>query len=171
MAAAGGGALLAVVYILGMTATDRILPLCDVLLGAAYADARFADRERDEIREMLADLAGGKLAPEIEKRIETFDPEGFDLAKAAAAFKADDADDRRRLLFLVAAVNEADEEIDLAEDDYLRALAAALDLPASALDGLALDVEIEELRQDFAKVRKLPPPPPGKKIEFDIDLD
>ncbi|HEY0988192.1 MAG TPA: TerB family tellurite resistance protein [Kofleriaceae bacterium] len=154
-----------------MTATDRILPLCDVLLGAAYADAQFVDREREEIREMLADLAGGKLAPEVEKRIETFDPEGFDLAKAVAAFKGDDADDRRRLLFLVAALNDADDELDLAEDDYLRALAAALDLPASALDGLALEVEIEELRQDFARVRKLPPPLPGKKIEFDIDID
>ena len=151
--------------------TDRILPLCDVLLGAAYADARFADREREEIREMLADLSGGKLPPEIEKRIDAFDPKGFDLAKTVAAFKGDDADERRRLLFLVAAVNDADEETDLAEDDYLRALAAALELPASALEGLTLDVEIEELRQDFARVRKLPPPPPGKKIEFDVDLD
>ena len=159
------------VYILRMTANDRILPLCEVLLGAAYADARFEDREREEIREMLADLAGGKLAPEIEKRIETFDPRTFDLAKTAAAFKADDADDRRRLLFLVAAINDADDELDLAEDDYLRALAAALDLPASALEGLALDIEIEELREDFARVRKLPPPLPGKKIEFDVDLE
>ena len=159
------------VYILRMTANDRILPLCEVLLGAAYADARFEDREREEIRDMLADLAGGKLAPEIEKRIETFDPNTFDLAKTAAAFKADDADDRRRLLFLVAAINDADDELDLAEDDYLRALAAALDLPASALEGLALDIEIEELREDFARVRKRPPPLPGKKLEFDIDVD
>jgi hypothetical protein len=71
----------------------------------------------------------------------------------------------------VAAINDADDELDLAEDDYLRALAAALDLPASALEGLALDIEIEELREDFARVRKLPPPLPGKKIEFDIDID
>jgi uncharacterized tellurite resistance protein B-like protein len=154
-----------------MTTTDRILPLCDVLLGAAYADARFADREREEIRDMLADLSGGKLAPEIEKRIDAFDPKAFDLAKTAAAFKGDDADERRRLLFLVAAVNDADEVTDLAEDEYLRALAAALELPASALAGLTLDVEIEELREDFARARKRPPPPPGKKLEFDVDVD
>jgi uncharacterized tellurite resistance protein B-like protein len=154
-----------------MTAIDRILPLCDVLLGAAYADARFEDREREEIREILADLSGAKLTPEIEQRIDAFDPKAFDLTRTVAAFKGDDADDRRRLLFLVAAINDADEELDLAEDDYLRALATALELPPSALEGLALDIEIEELREDFAKVRKLPPPPPGKKIELDVDLD
>jgi uncharacterized tellurite resistance protein B-like protein len=164
-------ALQALVYIPGMTAIDRIVPLCDILLGAAYADARFEDREREEIRGVLADLSGDKLPPEIEKRIDTFDPEAFDLANTASAFKSDDADDRRRLLFLVAAINDADDELDLAEDDYLRALAAALDLPASALEGLALDIEIEDLREDFAKVRKLPPPVPGKKIEFDVDID
>src|ERR1051325_7330524 len=103
-----------------MTAIDRILPLCDILLGAAHADARFEDRERDEIREMLADLSGAKLPTEVEARIAAFDP-----AKTAAAFKADDVDERRRLLFLVAAVNDADHELDLDEDAYLRALAAA----------------------------------------------
>jgi uncharacterized tellurite resistance protein B-like protein len=154
-----------------MTAIDRILPLCDVLLGAAYADARFEERERDEIREILADLSGAKLTPEVEQRIDAFDPKAFDLTRTVAVFKSDDVDDRRRLLFLVAAINDADEELDLAEDDYLRALAVALELPPSALEGLALEIEIEELRADFAKVRKLPPPPPGKKIEFDIDLD
>jgi uncharacterized tellurite resistance protein B-like protein len=154
-----------------MTAIDRILPLCDILLGAAHADARFEDRERDEIREMLADLAGAKLPPDVEARIAAFDPGTFDLAKTAAAFKADDADERRRLLFLVAAVNDADDELDLDEDAYLRALAAALELPASALEGLALEVEIEDLRADFAKIRKGPPPVPGKKIELDIDID
>jgi len=154
-----------------MTASDRILPLCDVLLGAAHADARFEDRERDEIREMLADLAGAKLPPEVEARIAAFDPKAFDLTKAAAAFKGDDLDERRRLLFLVAAVNDADDELDLDEDAYLRALGAALDLPASALEGLALDIEIEDLRVDFAKIRKGPPPVPGKKLEFDVDID
>src|ERR1051325_11568512 len=99
-----------------MTAIDRILPLCDILLGAAHADTRFEDRERDEIREMLADLAGAKLPPEVEARIAAFDPRAFDLAKAAAAFRGDDVDERRRLLFLVAAVHDAGQRLDLDED-------------------------------------------------------
>jgi uncharacterized tellurite resistance protein B-like protein len=146
-----------------MALPDRIMPLCDLLLGAAHADQQFKDREREEVRDMLADLSGAKLTAELEQRIEKFDPKTFDLAKTAAAFKEDDADDKRRLLFLVAAINEADEELDMAEDEYLRALAAALELPASALEGMTVDIEVEELRQDFAKVRKGPPPPPGKK--------
>ena len=155
-----------------MALPDRIIPLCDLLLGAAHSDNQFKDREREEVREMLADLIGGKLTTELEQRIATFDPAKFDLAKTAGEFRTDDVDDRRRLVFLVAAINDADDEIDFAEDEYLRALAIALDLPASALAGLTVDVEIEDLRQDFAKVRKGPPPPPGKKPEsVDVDLD
>jgi uncharacterized tellurite resistance protein B-like protein len=154
-----------------MALPDRIVPLCDLLLGAAHADKQFKDREREEVRGMLADLSGGKLSTELEARIDTFDPADFDLAATAAAFRTDSADDRRRLLFLVAAINEADEEIDLAEDEYLRALAKALDLGADALQGLTVDVEIEDLREDFEKVRKGPPPPPGKRAAESVDVD
>jgi uncharacterized tellurite resistance protein B-like protein len=154
-----------------MALPDRIVPLCDLLLGAAHADKQFKDREREEVRGMLADLTGGKLTTELEARIDQFDPEDFDLASTAAAFRTDSADDKRRLLFLVAAINEADEELDLAEDEYLRALAKALDLGADALAGLTVDVEIEELRTDFEKVRKGPPPPPGKKGADSVDID
>jgi len=139
-------------------------------MGAAYADQEFKDREREEVREMLADLSGAKLTPELEARIEKFDPKTFDLAKTAAAFKSDSEDERRRLLFLVAAINDADEEVDFAEDEYLRKLAQALSLPASALEGMTIDVEVEELREDFQKVRKGPPPVPGKKTD-DVDID
>src|SRR5258706_11575664 len=136
-----------------MALPDRILPLCDLLLGAAYADKEFKDREREEVRGMLADLAGS-VTPELETRIAKFDPKKFDLAKTAAAFRTDSADDRRKLLFLVAAINDADEEVDFAEDEYLRALAKELELPAEALNGLVVDVEGEELRDSFAQVRK-----------------
>ena len=158
-------------YVPRMATPDRILPLCDILLGAAHADKEFHEREREEVSGMLADLAGS-LTPELEKRIASFDPKTFDLAKTAAAFKDDPPDDRRRLLFLVAAVNEADEEVDMSEDEYLRALAKALELPPEALAGMVIDVEVEELREEFAKVRKGPPPPPGKKAgSIDIDLE
>jgi len=153
-----------------MATPDRILPLCDILMGAAYADKEFHDREREEVRGMLADLAGS-LTPELEKRIASFDPDKFDLATTAATFKDDPPDDRRRLLFLVAAVNEADEEVDISEDEYLRALAKALDLPDEALEGMVIDVEIEDLKEDFQKVRKGPPPPPGKKGSVDVSFD
>ena len=143
-----------------MALPDRILPLCDLLLGAAHADKQLAPRERDAVRETLAGLTGTALTPALEDRIAAFDPARFDLAAVAGEFRGDPEDDRRRLLPLIAAIHDADEELDLAEDDYLRALAGALDLPASALEGLALDIQIEELREELAKVRKGPPPPP-----------
>jgi len=141
-------------------------------MGAAYADKELKDREREEVREMLADLSGSKLTTELEDRIKKFDPKAFDLDKTAAEFKSDTEDERRRLLFLVAAINDADEEVDFAEDDYLRSLAKALGLPTSALEGMTIDVEVEELREDFQKVRKGPPPLPTKKnTSVDVDMD
>jgi uncharacterized tellurite resistance protein B-like protein len=143
-------------------ADDRILPLCDLLLGAAYADKVLRDPEKAEVRAMIEDLAG-TLPPEVDKRIASFDPNKFDVARAAQPFRSDSQDDRKKLLVLCSAVIEADEEIDFSEDDYLRALAGALDLPNSALIGLTVDVESEELQQSFQAVRKGPPPPPPKK--------
>jgi len=151
--------------------SDRIGPLCDLLLGAAYADNQFKDGEREEVTGMLADMTGGKLTPEIEAQIANFDPKKFDLLKTAGAFASDSDDDRRKILFLVAAVNDADEEVDFSEDEYLRDLAGALFLPADALAGLTVDVEVEELRETFEKVRKGPPPPPVPKKDTSVDVD
>jgi hypothetical protein len=157
-----------------MAIADRILPLCDLLLGAAYADKELRQQEKDEVRALLGDLVG-ELPKEVEARIAAFDPKKFDLKIAAAPFHADTEDERRKLLFLVSAVNEADDEIDFAEDEYLRALAKELALPKSALDGLTVDVEAEELKEAFVQVRKGPPPPPPKKgatsVDVDVDLD
>jgi uncharacterized tellurite resistance protein B-like protein len=153
-----------------MAIGDRILPLCDLLLGAAYADKELRAQEKQEVRALLADLAGA-LPKEIDARIAAFDPKKFDLKTAAAPFRNDPADERRKLLFLVSAVNEADDEIDFAEDDYLRALATELALPASALDGLTVDIEAEDLKDTFDKVRKGPPPPPRGAKSVDVDVD
>ena len=157
-----------------MSLSDRISPLCDLLLGAAFADQEFKDREREEVQGMLEDLSGGKLTQEIQDQIAKFDAKAFDLAKTAANFVDDSEEDRKRLLFLVAAINDADEEVDFAEDEYLRQLSAALKLPSAALDGMTIDVEVEELREEFQKVRKGPPPPPpgakkGSSVDIDID--
>lgn len=155
-----------------MSLSDRIGPLCDLLLGAAYADEQFKDMERDEVKGMLSDLTGGTLPPAVEKQIAAFEPKKFDLLKTAGAFANDSEDDRRKILFLVAAVNDADEEVDFSEDEYLRDLAGALFLPADALKGLVVDVEVEELRETFEKVRKGPPPPPPRKGEsVDVDVE
>jgi uncharacterized tellurite resistance protein B-like protein len=155
-----------------MSMTDRIFPLSELLLGAAYADKELKDEEKEEVRKLLQGLAGD-LSPEVDAAIASFEPAKFDVTKSASAFKSDSEEDRKKLLYLVAAVNEADDELDFAEDDYLRALATALELPTSALEGLTMEVETEELKETFEKVvRKGPPPPPPPKAKsVDVDMD
>lgn len=154
-----------------MSISDRILPLCDLLLGAAYADKELKEQEKDKVRELLEEL-GGELPTDVELKIVGFDPSKFDMKASAEAFKGDPEEDRKKVIQLVSAVNDADDELDIAEDEYLRALASALELPSSALEGMTVEVETEELKETFQKVRKAPPPPPKAKAKsVDIDMD
>ena len=131
--------------------SDRIFPVCELLLGAAYADHELHGQEKTEIRALLTELAGEPTV-EVEACIASFEPGKFDMKTTAGVFARDSEDDRRKLLLLVSTVIEADEQIDLAENDYLRDLAAALELPESELDGLAVDIEIEEVKDTFDAV-------------------
>lgn len=161
-----------------MAPLDRTLAICDLLLGAAHADSNFTDRERSTVRELLSDLFGSEELPsEVEARIDLFQPAKFAVDAAAEPFRSDPAEEKKKLLYLVAAVHEADEELDFAEDDYMRALGLALELPADALKDLVIDVEVEseELKKDFEKLRKAPPPVPGGPARsgdtVDVDMD
>ncbi len=145
---------------------DRILVVTDILLGAAYADDHLAGREKSKIKELLSDLVDGELPGDVVDRIDEFPADKFDLAATVKAFAEDPLINKHNLLELVVAVNDADEVTDLAEDQFLHDLAAALDIPAEDYDDLALDYEVEELKETLACVRT-PPPLPG--IEFDDD--
>ena len=144
-----------------MAANDRTQALTDLLLGAAFADDHLDDREAERVQELLAYMLDGKIPPALDAQIDTFDAKTFDVKKTAAVFKGDSAADRAHLLSLVAAVHEADDTHDLAEDEFLQKLAAALGLPASALGGLTVKVEVEELKTRYKKATTPPPLPPG----------
>jgi uncharacterized membrane protein YebE (DUF533 family) len=143
-----------------MSTSDRIFPLCELLLGAAYADDELHPQEKTEIRALLVELAG-ELRIEVEACIASFEPAKFDLSSIIGIFRDDTEEERHKLLLLVSTVIEADDEIDLAENEYLRQLATALALPPSALAGLTVDVEVEEIKDTFNAVRRGPPPIPG----------
>jgi uncharacterized membrane protein YebE (DUF533 family) len=134
-----------------MPTSDRIFPLCELLLGAAYADGELQPQEKVEIRALLVELAG-EARVEVEACIASFEPDRFDLSSVIGVFRDDSEEERRRLLLLASTVIEADDQIDLAENDYLRELASALGLPASVLEGLVVDVEIEEVKDTFNAV-------------------
>jgi uncharacterized tellurite resistance protein B-like protein len=141
--------------------SDRLLLITDLLLGAAHADARLEGVERAAVRRLLQDLLGaGELPAEVGARVERFSGEGFDLAAAARAFAVDPPIQKRKLLELVAKVQEADDVLDLDEDAYLVALARALELPEADYKDLTLEVEIEVLRESLVSLRPRPQPPP-----------
>lgn len=121
--------------------------ITNLLLGAAYADKRLEGAEVARIRSLLGTLLEGEVPERLQAQIQSFRPAAFRVQEAAAALADLSAADKRKLLELVASVHDADEELAVAEDDYLRKLAAALGLPESEYSDLTLEIlEEEELR-------------------------
>ncbi|MFW6050168.1 MAG: TerB family tellurite resistance protein [Myxococcota bacterium] len=134
---------------------DRILLITDLLLGAAHADQKRAGEEEAAVRRLLSELLGGSTLPaEVDGRIRDFPAGSFDLAAAARDFAADPPIHKRKLLELVAAVRDADDEIDLAEDQYMRDLGQALGMDPSEYADLTLEYEVEDLRESLEALRK-----------------
>ncbi len=141
---------------------DRADAMCDLLMGAAFADKELHEAEKARVQEHLATLMpDGELSDELKARIAGFAEAGFDLAEVAGKFANDPKSERKALLEIVASVHAADGEYDLAEDDYLMAVAAALGLSKEDVSEHALDYEVENLKESMARLR--PPPTPKKK--------
>jgi uncharacterized tellurite resistance protein B-like protein len=141
---------------------DRIEAVCDLLMGAAYADKELHDKEKQVVTDYLGSLLpDGELTEEIEERIANFSPEGFKLGDVLSQFSDDSEEDRKKLLEVVAAVHSADEEYDLDEDDFITMVAAGLLLSDEDAKKHLLDYEVESLKEYMAKLRPSPPPVPG----------
>ncbi len=141
---------------------DRILEITDLLMGAAHADHEYLSEEAATVRRLLGELLGDETLPaDVEARIAGFSTDEFDVAAAAVVFAGDPASEKRKLLELVAAVSDSDDETDLDEDAYLRALAGAIGVADVDIADLVLDYEVEDLRAHLAALRT-PPPIPAK---------
>ena len=125
---------------------NHILTITDLLLGAAYADKRLEGKERDKIRSLLTKLLGSSTFPdEVEARFKEFSPAAHD-PEAAGKKLSHLGDKRRKILEMIAAVSESDNEIDLAEDRYLRKVAEAMGMPDKEFRDLVVDFqEVDEL--------------------------
>ncbi|MDX2021381.1 MAG: TerB family tellurite resistance protein [Deltaproteobacteria bacterium] len=134
---------------------DRIELVADILMGAAYTDSQLHGEEKRVIKDLLEGLISEpSLPPKLMSRIEAFSPKTFDLETTAEAFAGDTNEQKRALLQLVAAVNDADEEYDLEEDQYLRKVAFAIGLDREHFADLVLDVvEESDLEQDLEDIR------------------
>lgn len=121
---------------------EHIEAITDLLLGAAHADREFVGHEVVTIRSVIAKMYGQRtLPPDRVAQVKGFDPEAFDLQKAAAGLADLAKDQRMRVLELVSMVIESDGVIDLDEDQYLRDVAKALGFAEDEIGGLALEVD------------------------------
>lgn len=112
----------------------KIETITNLLLGAAYADKRLEGNEIDKIRSLLLRLMGATELPgSTADQIASFNPAKFNAGEAAASLQDLEEPDRRKVLEMVAAVHDADDEIDLDEDAYLRTVAKGLAIPAGGL--------------------------------------
>lgn len=123
---------------------DRIELVADILMGAAHTDNKLHGEEKRVITQLLEGLTTERvLSARLLSRIEGFSPKQFNLGATAAAFAKDTRGKKRALLQLVVAVNDADEEYDLEEDQYLRKVAEAIGLDKKHFADLLLDI-VEE---------------------------
>jgi uncharacterized tellurite resistance protein B-like protein len=134
---------------------DRIGLLTNIFLAAAFADGRFADKERAYVRELIRDLLSVRqLPPALETHIEQFDPRSFDLRACAAEFEREPPMSRRRLMELIGYVTMADGEQSADEDAFLRAFGEALGLQPSEYADLTRDRI--NLRNSFIGLARVP---------------
>jgi hypothetical protein len=141
---------------------DRIEAVCDLLMGAAYADKELHEKEKQVVTDFLATLLpDGELTDDLKKRIDDFAPGDFKLGPVLAEFSDDSKEDRKKLLEIIAAVHSADDEHDFDEDDFLNEVASGLSLSDDDKKPHTLDYEVESLKENLASLRPSPPPIPN----------
>jgi uncharacterized tellurite resistance protein B-like protein len=125
---------------------QHIETITSLLLGAAYADKRLEGAEVKRIEAILRQVLGGEPSAEVLASVHSFNPSRFNVHSVAATLKDLEAGDKRKLLELIASVNEADDELDLDEDAYLRHVAVGMGVSEAEIADLTLAVlEDEEL--------------------------
>lgn len=123
---------------------QHIETITQLLLGAAYADKRLEGAEVTRIEAILRQVLGGEPPAELIAQLRSFNPAAFNVHSITPTLQGLDPADKRKLLELIASVNDADEELDLAEDAYLRHVAIGMGVPESEIADLILDVLDDE---------------------------
>lgn len=129
---------------------EHIDTITDLLLGSAYADKRLEGEELSAITKMICKLLGTDTLPEAQAaRLKSFNPARFDAAGVAASLKGETTEHKRKILELIASVNESDDVIDMDEDAYLRKVAKGLGME-DEIDDLTIEMlESEDIEHFF----------------------
>jgi uncharacterized tellurite resistance protein B-like protein len=151
---------------------DHLPSITSLLMGAAFADQRLDGRELAAARHIVLQLNGTDRMPKpLSDIMVFFKPEEFELDATVAKLRDLPKAGKRKVLELIGTINEADDEIDIAEDVYLEAVAHALGLEEAEFSDLTLSVlDDEALAElsavdlaDFVEEEPSGPPPPPKK--------
>jgi hypothetical protein len=128
-------------------------------MAAVHADSMQTEDPRSIVCKALKQLMGAAyMLAEMDARLRAFDVEAFDLDTTVAGIGLETAAEKRQLLELVFAVNAADEILADDKDEFLKAVAQALRLPADAYGDLTLDIE-DRVSLYEARNSLLGPPP------------
>ncbi len=132
---------------------EHVESITNLLLGAAYADKRLEGEEVAAIERLLCKLVGSEELPEAQRaQMNAFSPAAFDVSATASGLAELEDEDKRKVLEMVCAVHDADDELDFAEDAYLRKVAVGMGLPEDSIGEMALDVsEVDEMDGIFAE--------------------
>ncbi len=124
---------------------EHIETITDLLLGAAYADKRLEGDELRAITSMLCKLLGTQELPAAQQaHFKAFNPAKFDVNAAASSLASMPEDDKKRVLELVASINESDDVIDFDEDAYIRKVATGLGVDASVIAEHTIEILSDE---------------------------
>jgi putative colanic acid biosynthesis UDP-glucose lipid carrier transferase len=114
------------------------LLLTDLMLGACYSDGTFCEREQGALRALLSRLLQvNELPPEIDDRINQFDPKAFNPQEAARKFVQATNAGNRPLLEVICEICTADARLELDENEYMLSLVVALEMAKEEYQGLA----------------------------------
>jgi tellurite resistance protein len=142
----------------------RTEAICDLLLAAAHADGEFAPSEKQVIIDILCAIENTEtLSPALTARITFTKPETIDVMETASLFEDDPEDNRRLLMELISAVNQADGKYAIEEDEIAIFAAAALGFNTDEIKGFAMSFEEAKMAERARKLKAPPSPPPIPK--------
>jgi putative colanic acid biosynthesis UDP-glucose lipid carrier transferase len=117
-----------------------IIPIAGLMMGAAYSDNHFCNRELNTVRRLLCRLLERDTLPGVlEEYINRFNPQSFDLKASVEAYAARSNTTRRRLLELIREVCDADSSYVLEEERYMLELIAFLTIEPENYQDLVVE--------------------------------
>ncbi len=112
----------------------------ELLLAAAHADSKVCRKELKAVRQLTRQLLNVEQTPDwVLHRIETFDPNEFDIEHSVRVLVSLPTEQKRHILELARRVCDSDNSFNLEEESYLMSLVPALQLTTEDVADLVIE--------------------------------